>query len=121
MGYIFSLEPTFTQGLILGQLSILCLLVLVLKYLFLETTDASVEEEPRYSRATHNHIPPQSRQSLDNQDEDVKPVMQAESAEWFNALFLQVRLQPRGSHLVLIYAKDCRNLPLQIAQPSQRH
>ncbi|EKM50627.1 uncharacterized protein PHACADRAFT_213526 [Phanerochaete carnosa HHB-10118-sp] len=34
--YIFSLTPTFTQGLVLGQLSILCLLLLVLKYLFLD-------------------------------------------------------------------------------------
>ncbi|KAK7694529.1 hypothetical protein QCA50_001715 [Cerrena zonata] len=35
--YIFTLQPTFTQGLLLGQLSILCLLVLVLKYLFFDT------------------------------------------------------------------------------------
>ncbi|KAI0732298.1 maintenance of mitochondrial morphology protein 1 [Fomitopsis betulina] len=35
--YVFSLQPTFTQGLILGQFSILILLVLILKYLFFDT------------------------------------------------------------------------------------
>ncbi|CAL1696046.1 unnamed protein product [Somion occarium] len=35
--YIFTLQPTFTQGLLLGQLSILFLLVLILKYLFFDT------------------------------------------------------------------------------------
>ncbi|KAI0079606.1 maintenance of mitochondrial morphology protein 1 [Panus rudis PR-1116 ss-1] len=35
--YIFTLQPTFTQGLILGQFSILCLLILVLKYLFFDS------------------------------------------------------------------------------------
>lgn len=34
--YLFSLQPTFTQGLVLGQLSILFLLSLILKYLFLD-------------------------------------------------------------------------------------
>ncbi|GJE98095.1 maintenance of mitochondrial morphology protein 1 [Phanerochaete sordida] len=38
--YIFSLTPTFTQGLVIGQLSILCLLVVVLKYLFLDPASA---------------------------------------------------------------------------------
>ena len=36
--YLFSLTPTFTQGLVLGQLSILVLLMLILKYLFLDST-----------------------------------------------------------------------------------
>lgn len=35
--YVFSLQPTFTQVLILGQFSILILLVLILKYLFFDT------------------------------------------------------------------------------------
>lgn len=34
---LFSLTPTFTQGLVLGQLSILLLLASILRYLFFDT------------------------------------------------------------------------------------
>lgn len=46
--YIFTLQPTFTQGLILGQFSILCLLVVVLKYLFFDTATAQPYKATSY-------------------------------------------------------------------------
>ncbi|KZT74721.1 maintenance of mitochondrial morphology protein 1 [Daedalea quercina L-15889] len=46
--YIFSLQPTFTQGLILGQFSILFLLVLILKYLFFDTVADSAYRASSY-------------------------------------------------------------------------
>jgi len=87
--YVFSLQPTFTQGLILGQLSILCLVYLVLKYLFLDSARHPVETatyHPRVDgsvkprkRATSNVLPSDSRS-----DEE-------ESAEWLNSIVRQVR------------------------------
>jgi maintenance of mitochondrial morphology protein 1 len=46
--YVFSLEPTFTQGLILGQLSILLLLGLVLKYIFLDSAQVNRDDNSSY-------------------------------------------------------------------------
>jgi maintenance of mitochondrial morphology protein 1 len=65
MGYLLSLQPTFTQGLIIGQLSILVLLALVLKYLFLvadpstshhlPTTTATIPRLPLKQEAPREH------------------------------------------------------------------
>jgi maintenance of morphology protein 1 len=80
-GYIFSLQPTFTQGFILGQLSILALLAVVLKYLFLDTEPAqNVSERVPVSQPAH----PSTR--LDEKSTHVEP----ESTEWLNALLYQV-------------------------------
>lgn len=46
MGYLLSLQPTFTQGLIIGQLSILVLLALVLKYLFFVSDPSTAQHLP---------------------------------------------------------------------------
>ncbi|KAH9944475.1 maintenance of mitochondrial morphology protein 1 [Epithele typhae] len=91
--YIFSLQPTFTQGLILGQLSILFLLFLILKYLFFDT-----DTEKPYRKAAY---PP--RVELDSDDDglvaprlDFDPFEKAkreggaESSEWLNVLLQQV-------------------------------
>ncbi|KAI6132697.1 maintenance of mitochondrial morphology protein 1 [Pisolithus croceorrhizus] len=85
--YIFSLTPTFTQGLILGQLSILALLALVLKYLFfispIEQSDAqslhprTIPDYPSWS-----HTP--------KVEEDGTHEASIESAAWFNSLARQV-------------------------------
>ncbi|KIP02684.1 hypothetical protein PHLGIDRAFT_283987 [Phlebiopsis gigantea 11061_1 CR5-6] len=52
--YIFTLQPTFTQGLVLGQVSILCLLVVILKYLFFDPATAqpykATSYQPRFVR-----------------------------------------------------------------------
>ncbi|KAF8506936.1 maintenance of mitochondrial morphology protein 1 [Russula emetica] len=74
-GYIFSLQPTFTQGFILGQFSILALLFVVLKYLFLDTEPAqNVPERVPVSQPAH----PSTR--LDEKSTHVEP----ESTEWLN-------------------------------------
>lgn len=84
--YIFSLQPTFTQGLILGQVSILFLLALILKYLFIDSSESSVETSSYHPRldsdsSLRNHGHP-------SHEPDGKGV---ESAEWFNMLLQQVR------------------------------
>ena len=95
--YIFSLSPTFTQGLVLGQLSILFLLALILKYLFLQ-----VDCQPSQFYDSAYSIPdvhPSRRESSTTKDaSDMKinlndhRALEMESAEWFNMLLRQVRL-----------------------------
>ncbi|KAJ7293267.1 maintenance of mitochondrial morphology protein 1 [Mycena rebaudengoi] len=86
--YILSLQPTFTQGLILGQLSILVLLGLILKYLFLDSTEYPFETSsyhPRVDRDLLHRKRNISSHSIDESTDD-----KAESAEWFNMLLHQV-------------------------------
>ncbi|KAG8219933.1 hypothetical protein J3R82DRAFT_932 [Butyriboletus roseoflavus] len=84
--YIFSLTPTFTQGLLLGQLSILLILALVLKYLFfLPQSDES--ETPNFHPFTKPHN--SSRTRLPPPEADIPP-RDAESANWFNSLARQI-------------------------------
>ncbi|EIW86573.1 maintenance of mitochondrial morphology protein 1 [Coniophora puteana RWD-64-598 SS2] len=85
-GYLMSLTPTFTQGLVLGQLSIIVVLWLILKYLFLTQ---SSEASPLY-----HPIPklpksdgPAYQQADDSSD---KSLEDTESAEWFNMLAQQI-------------------------------
>ena len=93
--YIFSLQPTFTQGFILGQFSILALVAVILKYLFLDTEPPSkvAERDPPVSQPTRpstriheNHIHTES-----------------ESTEWLNALLHQVcrRYRPASESLCM--------------------
>ena len=92
--YIFTLQPTFTQGLILGQCSILFLLFLVLKYLFFDT-----DPDRPYRKASY---PP--KVELDSSDEEsiaaridlssleaTKRDGDSESSEWLNVFLQQVR------------------------------
>lgn len=81
-GYIFALQPTFTQGFILGQFSILALLAVVLKYLFLDTesTQKVGERDPLVSQPT--------RPSTRTEENDVH--VDPESTEWLNALLHRV-------------------------------
>ena len=85
-GYLLSLTPTFSQGLVLGQLSIIVVLWLILKYLFLTQ---SSEESPLYhpipkSSKADGPAYQQTEDSIDRSIEDV------ESAEWFNMLAQQI-------------------------------
>ncbi|KAF8898572.1 maintenance of mitochondrial morphology protein 1 [Infundibulicybe gibba] len=82
--YIFSLQPTFTQGLVLGQLSILAVLVLILKYLFLDSTQYPFETSTYHPQVGSDHSLHQ-RQAMSHVDEG-----DVESAEWFNGLLRQV-------------------------------
>lgn len=83
--YIFTLQPTFTQGLVLGQLSVFFLLALILKYLFWHTgpdpqliaLPPKSQRHPQQSRAGATAVEP----SHEDQDE---------SLEWFNGLLLRV-------------------------------
>lgn len=84
---LFSLTPTFTQGLVLGQLSIFLLLALIVRYLFLD----SAKNDP-----VHTPAPLPARISL-REAEKEKAVVEndfrmgdAESAEWFNLLLQMV-------------------------------
>ena len=93
--YIFTLTPTFTQGLILGQISILLLVYFILKYLFFESKSAhlldpsSSEDVPffRQSSSAEKFISTAYLQTQlkDGHDED-----SAESTEWLNVLLKQV-------------------------------
>ncbi|KAI0344627.1 maintenance of mitochondrial morphology protein 1 [Trametopsis cervina] len=96
--YVFTLQPTFTQGLIIGQFSILFLLVVILKYLFLDPVSdqpyKSSSYQPRIVRDESDETV-----SLDGLDKlpasmSVGPDGEAsngvESADWINILLHQV-------------------------------
>ncbi|KAG2129922.1 maintenance of mitochondrial morphology protein 1 [Suillus clintonianus] len=83
--YIFSLTPTFTQGLVLGQLSILVLLALVLKYLFFVSPESEKETGPFHPLSNSN---PSWHQ--DAEEDDTENAQENESAHWFNILARQV-------------------------------
>lgn len=91
--YIFTLHPTFTQGLILGQLSVFFLLALILKYLFWDT---GPESRPGFSPPITRRPRKDSKivqggerekgvkeRGVEDEDED-------ESLEWLNGLLLHV-------------------------------
>ena len=86
--YIFTLQPTFTQGLIIGQFSILFLLVVVLKYLFLDSaSDQSYKSssyQPQILRDEDDGQPPEKLQTNGDGSGGV------ESADWINILLHQV-------------------------------
>lgn len=87
--YIFSLTPTFTQGLVLGQLSILLLLALVLKYLFFISPDSETETVPFHPLSKTDP----SRNPDTQEDACGIPQDSLESAHWFNTLARQVCCQ----------------------------
>jgi len=86
--FLLFFQPTFTQGLIIGQLSILILLGMILKYLFLESSQYPLEtasyhqvDNDAFLRKRDLEVP---NINLD-QDSDA-----SESTKWFNALLSQV-------------------------------
>lgn len=96
--YLFTLQPTFTQGLVLGQLSILLLLVVILKYLFLDPDQPykSFSYQPRLIREDDNEKPTLNdiRQQANTASGKADPAADSgvESADWLNILLHQVRL-----------------------------
>ncbi|KAJ3905472.1 maintenance of mitochondrial morphology protein 1 [Lentinula edodes] len=87
--YVFSLQPTFTQGFIFGQLSILVLLVFVLKYLFMDSTKYPFETTSYHPRINSDSI--MRSQKPYNQASDENELNKAdESAEWLNLLLHQI-------------------------------
>ncbi|KLO14480.1 hypothetical protein SCHPADRAFT_903287 [Schizopora paradoxa] len=94
--YIFSLTPTFTQGLIIGQLSILLLLAVILKYLFLDSGPT-----PPYDAGILQQLPvPVSSQEKDRSTSRTQFTLgdegfrggfdETESAQWFNVIVRQI-------------------------------
>lgn len=95
--YIFSLTPTFTQGLIIGQLSILLLLAVILKYLFLDSGpappyDAGILQQLPVPVSSHEKDRSNSRAQFSLGDEGFHGGLdETESAQWFNLIVRQVR------------------------------
>ncbi|KAH9835655.1 maintenance of mitochondrial morphology protein 1 [Rhodofomes roseus] len=93
--YIFSLQPTFTQGLILGQFSILFLLILILKYLFFDTVaDRSYRAssyQPKLERDEDEDIALLAERLASGLDKSGKTEAgRSESADWLNGVLRQV-------------------------------
>jgi maintenance of morphology protein 1 len=89
MSALLSLQPTFTQGLIVGQASVLVLLLVVLRYLFLDTDStlpyirSPLVEEKKDSR--HFELP-----AVSHDADIVGGAKEPESAEWLNLILYQV-------------------------------
>lgn len=94
--YVFSLQPTFTQGLILGQLSVMALLVLILKYLFLDSTERPFETSSYHPRVDSERL--LRKQNLSSHSVAKNIDEKAESAEWFNMLLQQAGRPSRNSN-----------------------
>jgi maintenance of mitochondrial morphology protein 1 len=89
-GHLFSLQPTFTQGLVIGQLSVLILLVLILKYLFLDSTKSPFET-PSYHSRVNGDVSLRNQRAFPPEPEENPSGEDAESMEWFSTLLHQVR------------------------------
>ena len=93
--YLFTLQPTFTQGLVLGQLSILFLLFVLLKYLFFDSSSEQphkfVSYQPRIVREDSDDVDSIKKLSADpaaaNGDASHNG---EESADWLNIVMHQV-------------------------------
>ena len=82
---LFTFQPTFTQGLILGQCSILALLFVVLKYLFLDTEHS--QKVPVYADPA---APILKHPNLSAHVGENSARVDSESTVWLNALLHQV-------------------------------
>jgi len=95
---LLSLTPTFTQGLVLGQLSILLLLTFILRYLFFDTSPPPVLEDEPDSVEKERDLP-QLRGALNAVPSGTlmhaldAPGGSRESLEWFNYLLANVSLR----------------------------
>jgi len=108
--YIFTLTPTFTQGLILGQVSILLLVYFILKYLFFDSKSTRLlEESPqedapffRPSFSAEKFIATAFLQTKANKQDEGRDGDSTESAEWLNVLLKQVssRVPRNGAGLI---------------------
>ena len=109
--YILTLQPTFTQGLILGQLSILCLLVVVLKYLFFDPATA----QPYKATSYQPRVVREDEEQLDRAEFAEKAGSEGgsgqadgvESAGWLNVLLHHVRAK-------MYHSEDIRPTSFQV-------
>lgn len=98
---LLSLQPTFLQGFVVGQISILLLLALILKYLFFESappgspTVLAPLPAPRFQQRDAQSGALDAKQTLpsaDAEDSVRLRVAGIESVEWFNLIIREVRL-----------------------------
>ena len=87
--YLFTFKPTFAQGLVLGQLSVLILIGFVFRYLFLESTQYPFETSSYHPRVG-NDLPSRKLNAALDEKPPVDGDQDTEPAEWFNVLFKQV-------------------------------
>lgn len=106
--YFFTLTPTFTQGLILGQVSILLLVYFILKYLFFDSKSRQLPEESpeedtpffRPSFSAEKLVSTAFLQGKVKGPDEGHDGGSVESAEWLNVLLKQVSSRvPRGTKL----------------------
>jgi maintenance of morphology protein 1 len=96
--YVFSLQPTFTQGLILGQLSVIFLLGAILRYLFFDSSKNPFETTTYHPQFDKNSIlRKQNVETLSGAELEVP-----ESLEWFNVLLRQVHISRPAPFTYLI-------------------
>jgi len=90
--YIFTVQPTFTQGLILGQCSILLLLAVILKYLFLDSEpNKPLSYQPRILQTDDEVISEEiDAHEKDGLGETNRDALNAESMEWLNVTVKQI-------------------------------
>ena len=97
---LLSLQPTFLQGFVVGQISILLLLALILKYLFFESappgspTVLAPLPSPRSQQRDAQSAPlgaEQTSASADGKDAAEPRGARIESVEWFNLIIREVR------------------------------
>nr|GAT49775.1 mitochondrial outer membrane protein [Mycena chlorophos] len=87
---MFSFNQGLVLGLVIGQLSILVLLGLILKYLFLDSTKNPFEKSSYHPRAeSDGHLRNQNLSSY-SVPEDLAGDDKVESLEWFSMLLHQV-------------------------------
>lgn len=114
-------QPTFTQGLIIGQLSILVLLGMVLKYLFLETSPYPYQTPSYHHQVDNDTFLRQkkfhARNNTLRQDPDAY-----ESTEWFNTLLKEVRINSWNFffHLIQSSGRGCISLQTKRRCPGNR-
>jgi hypothetical protein len=98
--FLLFFQPTFAQGLVIGQLSVLILLGMILKYLFLESSQYPIETASYHQVDNDAFLRKRDLEAPNinlNQDSDA-----FESTKWFNALLSQVRIfrQSSGSFYI---------------------
>jgi len=101
MAYVLTIHPTFTQGFILGQLSILIILFLILKYLFLDSSNEPLTP----GLSAPSKFAQESAITVDSNSIELPPTPPleegVESTEWFNLIIREV-----VSERVLIRSHD---------------
>lgn len=94
---LLSLQPTFLQGFVVGQISILLLLALILKYLFFESAPPGSPivlaplPAPRAQQRDAQSAPLDAKQTSASVDEEDSRAAGIESVEWFNLIIREVR------------------------------